>query len=48
MIQDFLKENIKEKYQLIFIESICHDEKIVADNIKKVKIHGLDYKGKSE
>lgn len=38
---------MKEKYQLIWIESICNDEKIIAENIKKVKVHGLDYKGKS-
>lgn len=34
---------MKEKYQLIWLESICDDEDIIASNIKKVKIHGLDY-----
>jgi hypothetical protein len=36
---------MKCKYQLIWIESICDDEEVVASNIKKVKIHGLDYAG---
>lgn len=44
---EHLEKNMKEKYQLIWIESICNDENIIAENIKKVKVHGLDYKGKS-
>lgn len=47
MIAEHLSKNMKEKYQLIWIESICNDETIIAENIKKVKVHGLDFKGKS-
>ena len=32
------------KYQLVWIESICNNEKIIEENIEKVKLNGLDYK----
>ncbi|ODQ64966.1 bifunctional 6-phosphofructo-2-kinase/fructose-2,6-bisphosphate 2-phosphatase [Nadsonia fulvescens var. elongata DSM 6958] len=41
-----LKESLsKEGIQALFIESICTDEKIVARNIKDVKITSPDYQG---
>ena len=38
-----LEKGVEGKYQLIWIESVCDDETIIANNIKKVKIHGQDY-----
>lgn len=42
-IAKILSENVKHKYQLIWIESVCDNEQQIHDNICKVKIHGLDY-----
>lgn len=33
----------KENIQVFFIESLCHDESIVMDNIKQVKLSSPDY-----
>ena len=38
-----MKQGVEGKYQLVWIESVCDDEAIIADNIKKVKVHGHDY-----
>ena len=34
---------MKHSYQLIMVESICNDESVISENIRKIKIHGLDY-----
>lgn len=44
-VANVLKERVVGKYQLIWIESVCNDEQIIANNIKKVKVHGQDYAG---
>ena len=38
-----LQEEMKHEYQLLMVESICNDELVISENIKKVKVHGLDY-----
>ncbi len=42
-VGEIFKDRVKHKYQLIWIESVCDDKDIIASNIKKVKVHGLDY-----
>ena len=37
MIAKKIEEGVKEKYQIIFIESICNDKTVVENNIKTVK-----------
>lgn len=46
-IGQIFKDRVKTKYQLIWIQSVCDDADIIANNIKKVKVHGLDYKDMS-
>ena len=38
-----LEMEMKYDYQLIMAESICNYELVINENIKKVKVHGLDY-----
>jgi hypothetical protein len=46
-IADQLKEKVKFKYQLVWIESICSNEEIINENIQRVKVNGQDYRDRT-
>lgn len=43
-VETFFQENMKIRYKLIWIESICHIKDIIEKNIFKTKINSPDYK----
>ena len=36
------------KVRLVFIESICTDERVIASNVRETKLKSPDYKGETE
>lgn len=43
-ISETLKKEI-EKFNLIFLESICSDEDVIENNIRQAKLNNPDYEG---
>ena len=41
----FLEDNMKEKYYLFMVESVCNDHNIFEENVTKVKVHNPDFEG---
>jgi 6-phosphofructo-2-kinase/fructose-2,6-biphosphatase 2 len=41
----FLEDNMKEKYYLFMVESVCNDPNIIEENVTKVKVHNPDFEG---
>lgn len=46
-IAEQLREKVKFKYQLVWIESICSNEEIINENIQRVKVNGQDYRDRT-
>jgi 6-phosphofructo-2-kinase/fructose-2,6-biphosphatase 2/6-phosphofructo-2-kinase/fructose-2,6-biphosphatase 4 len=42
-VENYLKANLKKKYTLIWVETICNIPKIIEDNIIKTKVFSPDY-----
>lgn len=41
----FLEDNMKEKFYLFMVESICDDPSIIEENVNKVKVYNPDFEG---
>lgn len=47
VFKDLLTEELKDvNYDLIWVESICNDPKVIEKNIKNVKVYSADYVNK--
>ena len=42
---DSREDNMKEKYYLFMVESVCNDPNIIEENVTKVKVHNPDFEG---
>jgi 6-phosphofructo-2-kinase/fructose-2,6-biphosphatase 2 len=50
MIENYIKDRLPDniKYNILWIESICTEEKIIEENLMKTKLKSPDYKGWDE